>query len=106
MGAGRDGTGSRPRASGLAVLFVGSLALFHLMTGNSPLAGGEEGIQQNVGALWSVVAYGLVRAIIGGHATGRRLPLWLRHQLCGPGDGVLAVRRGKRHIRLPRWPDG
>lgn len=49
--------------SGLVILFVGSLALFHLMTGNVPIAGGDEGIQDNGGAIGSIIAFPLERLI-------------------------------------------
>jgi S-DNA-T family DNA segregation ATPase FtsK/SpoIIIE len=49
--------------SGLIILFVGSLALFHLMTGNVPLAGGEESVRQNGGAVGSIIAYPVERLI-------------------------------------------
>lgn len=49
--------------SGLVVLFTGSLALFHLLTGNVPLAGGEESVSQNGGAVGAVISYPLERLV-------------------------------------------
>jgi S-DNA-T family DNA segregation ATPase FtsK/SpoIIIE len=46
---------------GVSVLFVGSLALFHLMTGNVPFAGGTESVNEGGGAVGSVVAFPLER---------------------------------------------
>jgi S-DNA-T family DNA segregation ATPase FtsK/SpoIIIE len=46
---------------GVSALFVGSLALFHLMTGNVPFAGGTESVNEGGGAVGSVVAYPLER---------------------------------------------
>jgi len=46
---------------GVVVLFVGSLALFHLMTGNVPFAGGTDSVNEGGGAVGSVVAYPLER---------------------------------------------
>ena len=46
--------------SGLAVLFVGSVALFHLMTGNEPLVAGES-VGESGGAVGSVIAFPLER---------------------------------------------
>ena len=48
--------------SGLVVLFVGSVALFHLMTGNTPLASGSA-IEDGGGAVGSVIAYPLERLV-------------------------------------------
>ncbi len=47
--------------SGFVLLFVGSVSLFHLMTGNAPIAGGDGGLEQNGGAVGSLVAYPLER---------------------------------------------
>ena len=49
--------------SGVAVLFLGSVALFHLMTGNVPLAGGQESVSENGGAVGSIIAFPLERLI-------------------------------------------
>ncbi|MDJ0790990.1 MAG: DNA translocase FtsK 4TM domain-containing protein [Acidimicrobiia bacterium] len=46
--------------SGVIVLFVGSVALFHLLTGNAPVASGEA-IEDGGGAVGSIVAYPLER---------------------------------------------
>ncbi|MGI9585298.1 MAG: DNA translocase FtsK 4TM domain-containing protein [Acidimicrobiia bacterium] len=46
---------------GVVVLFVGSVALFHLMTGNVPFAGGTDNVSEGGGAVGSVVAYPLER---------------------------------------------
>ncbi len=47
--------------SGFAFLFLGSLALFHLMTGNVPIAGGEGGLEENGGAIGSLIAFPMAR---------------------------------------------
>jgi len=47
--------------TGFVFLFLGSLSLFHLMTGNAPIAGGESGLEENGGAIGSLVAYPLAR---------------------------------------------
>jgi DNA segregation ATPase FtsK/SpoIIIE, S-DNA-T family len=47
--------------TGLVFLFLGSLSLFHLMTGNAPIAGGEGGLEENGGAIGSLIAYPLAR---------------------------------------------
>ncbi|MGI9666478.1 MAG: DNA translocase FtsK 4TM domain-containing protein [Acidimicrobiia bacterium] len=46
--------------SGLAILFLGSVALFHLMTGNAPLAAGES-VEESGGAVGSIIAFPLER---------------------------------------------
>ncbi len=49
--------------SGLVFLFVGSLALFHLMTGNVPLAGSDGAVGDNGGVVGSIIAYPLERLV-------------------------------------------
>jgi DNA segregation ATPase FtsK/SpoIIIE, S-DNA-T family len=49
--------------SGFAFLFLGSLALFHLMTGNVPIAGGEGGLEENGGAVGSLIAFPMARLV-------------------------------------------
>lgn len=46
---------------GVGVLFVGSVALFHLFTGNVPLAGGAESVSEHGGAVGSLITYPLER---------------------------------------------
>ena len=48
---------------GTIVLFVGSLALFHLLTGNLPIAGTERSIEDSGGVVGSLVAYPLERLL-------------------------------------------
>ena len=48
---------------GLVVLFVGSVGLFHLFTGNVPLAGGTESVDEHGGAVGSLLAYPLERLV-------------------------------------------
>lgn len=47
--------------SGMAFLFIGSISLFHLFTGNLALAGGETGVEEGGGAIGSIIAYPLAR---------------------------------------------
>lgn len=49
--------------SGLVFLFVGSLALFHLMTGNVPIAGSDGAVGDNGGVVGSIIAYPLERLV-------------------------------------------
>ena len=49
--------------SGMAFLFLGSVSLFHLMTGNTPLAGGDLAIEEGGGALGSLIGYPLERLV-------------------------------------------
>ena len=49
--------------SGLAFLFVGSIALFHLMTGNAPLSGSEGDVAEGGGAIGSIIGYPLERLV-------------------------------------------
>ncbi|HSJ72090.1 MAG TPA: DNA translocase FtsK 4TM domain-containing protein, partial [Acidimicrobiia bacterium] len=49
--------------SGLVFLFVGSLALFHLMTGNVPIAGSDGAVGENGGVVGSIIAYPLERLV-------------------------------------------
>ncbi len=46
---------------GVGVLFIGSLALFHLFTGNVPLAGGSESVSEHGGAVGSLITFPLER---------------------------------------------
>lgn len=46
---------------GIGILFVGSVALFHLFTGNVPLAGGSESVSEHGGAVGSLITYPLER---------------------------------------------
>jgi len=48
---------------GVGVLFVGSLALFHLFTGNVPLAGGTESVSEHGGAVGSLLTFPLERLV-------------------------------------------
>ena len=49
--------------SGVTVLFIGSVALFHLFTGNVPLAGGTESVSEHGGAVGSLIGFPLERLI-------------------------------------------
>jgi S-DNA-T family DNA segregation ATPase FtsK/SpoIIIE len=51
------------RAAGFGVTFVGSLALFHLMTGAVSLAGSLDLVKERGGALGSLIAFPLRRVI-------------------------------------------
>ncbi len=46
---------------GTAIIFLGSLALFHLMTGNVPLVGAETSVDESGGIVGSVMAFPLER---------------------------------------------
>ena len=46
---------------GTAIIFLGSLALFHLMTGNVPLVGSETSVNESGGVIGSVMAVPLER---------------------------------------------
>ena len=48
---------------GTVVLFVGSLSLFHLLTGNLPMAGTEQSVENSGGVVGSLVAYPLERVV-------------------------------------------
>lgn len=48
---------------GVAVLFIGSVSLFHLFTGNVPLAGGTESVSDHGGAVGSLITFPLERLI-------------------------------------------
>ncbi len=48
---------------GIAVLFIGSVALFHLFTGNVPLAGGSESVSEHGGAVGSLITFPLERLV-------------------------------------------
>ena len=48
---------------GTLVLFVGSLSLFHLLTGNLPIAGTEQSVEKSGGLVGSLVAYPLERVV-------------------------------------------
>ncbi|MEN8041363.1 MAG: DNA translocase FtsK 4TM domain-containing protein [Actinomycetota bacterium] len=58
------GTDENPKTLvGTGVLFVGSLSLFHLFTGNLPIAGTEESIEDAGGVVGSLIAYPLERIV-------------------------------------------
>jgi S-DNA-T family DNA segregation ATPase FtsK/SpoIIIE len=46
---------------GTGIIFLGSLALFHLMTGNVPLVGAETSVDESGGVIGSVMAFPLER---------------------------------------------
>ncbi len=48
---------------GVTVLFIGSVALFHLFTGNVPLAGGTESVSEHGGAVGSLITFPLERLV-------------------------------------------
>lgn len=48
---------------GVSVLFVGSLSLFHLLTGNLPIAGTEHSVEDAGGVVGSLIAYPLERVV-------------------------------------------
>ncbi len=60
---GRSPVGHRRILFGVLVWLVGSVGLFHLMTGNPALAGGTEGVKQSGGVIGSLVAFPLERTI-------------------------------------------
>lgn len=58
------GTRENPKTLvGTAVLFLGSLSLFHLLTGNLPMAGTEQSVENSGGVVGSLVAYPLERLV-------------------------------------------
>ncbi len=58
------GEGERPKTlAGLSVLFIGSLSLFHLLTGNLPIAGTGTSVETSGGVVGSLVAYPLERIV-------------------------------------------
>jgi S-DNA-T family DNA segregation ATPase FtsK/SpoIIIE len=58
------GTRENPKTLvGTAVLFLGSLSLFHLLTGNLPMAGTEQSVENSGGIVGSLVAYPLERLV-------------------------------------------
>ncbi|RLE15500.1 MAG: DNA translocase FtsK [Actinobacteria bacterium] len=48
---------------GTTVLFVGSLSFFHLLTGNLPIAGTENSVEDSGGVVGSLIAYPLERVV-------------------------------------------
>ena len=60
---GRSADGHRRIAFGVLVWLVGSVGLFHLMTGNPALASGTEGVKQSGGVVGSLVAFPLERTL-------------------------------------------
>ncbi len=48
---------------GTAVLFIGSLSLFHLLTGNLAMAGTEQSVEDSGGIVGSLIAYPLERVV-------------------------------------------
>ena len=48
---------------GTTVLFIGSLSLFHLLTGNLPIAGTEQSVEDSGGLVGSLVAFPLERVV-------------------------------------------
>jgi len=48
---------------GTAVLFIGSLSLFHLLTGNLAMAGTEQSVEDSGGVIGSLIAYPLERVV-------------------------------------------
>ena len=58
---GRSTAGHRRILFGVLVWLVGSVGLFHLMTGNPALAAGTEGVKQSGGVIGSLVAFPLER---------------------------------------------
>ncbi|MCL1600640.1 MAG: DNA translocase FtsK 4TM domain-containing protein, partial [Actinomycetia bacterium] len=58
------GAGENPKTLiGTLVLFLGSLSLFHLLTGNLPIAGTEQSVENSGGLVGSVMAYPLERVV-------------------------------------------
>jgi S-DNA-T family DNA segregation ATPase FtsK/SpoIIIE len=58
------GAGENPKTLiGTLVLFLGSLSLFHLLTGNLPIAGTEVSVQNSGGLVGSMMAYPLERVV-------------------------------------------
>ncbi len=60
---GRAADGHRRILFGVLVWLVGSVGLFHLMTGNPALAGGTEGVKESGGVVGSLVAFPLERTL-------------------------------------------
>ena len=60
---GRHDDGFQRILIGAAFWFVGSMALYHLLTGGLPLAGNIDRVKQSGGALGSLVAYPLGRLL-------------------------------------------
>jgi len=48
---------------GTTVLFIGSLSLFHLLTGNLPIAGTERSVEDSGGLVGSLIAFPLERVV-------------------------------------------
>lgn len=58
------GAGENPKTLiGTFVLFLGSLSLFHLLTGNLPIAGTEQSVENSGGLVGSMMAYPLERVV-------------------------------------------
>jgi S-DNA-T family DNA segregation ATPase FtsK/SpoIIIE len=58
------GAGENPKTLiGTLVLFLGSLSLFHLLTGNLPIAGTEQSVENSGGLVGSMMAYPLERVV-------------------------------------------
>ncbi len=58
------GGGEHPKTIvGTSVLFIGSLSLFHLLTGNLPIAGTEQSVEDSGGIVGSLIAYPLERVV-------------------------------------------
>jgi S-DNA-T family DNA segregation ATPase FtsK/SpoIIIE len=58
------GGGDNPKTIiGTVVLFIGSLSLFHLLTGNLPLAGTEQTVEDSGGIVGALIAYPLERVV-------------------------------------------
>jgi len=58
------GAGENPKTLiGTLVLFLGSLSLFHLLTGNLPIAGTEASVENSGGLVGSMMAYPLERVV-------------------------------------------
>ena len=60
---GRSANGHRRILFGVLVWLVGSVGLFHLMTGNPALAAGADGVKQSGGVVGSLVAFPLERTL-------------------------------------------
>jgi S-DNA-T family DNA segregation ATPase FtsK/SpoIIIE len=48
---------------GTTVLFIGSLSLFHLLTGNLPMAGREQSVEESGGIVGALIAFPLERLV-------------------------------------------
>ena len=58
------GGGENPKTIvGTAVLFIGSLSLFHLLTGNLPMAGTEQSVEESGGIVGALIAFPLERLV-------------------------------------------